>query len=346
MKINIKNVRKLLFNPGPATTTDSVKISQVVPDICPRENEFKDVTASIRKDLLKVVHTNESNSLAVLIGGSGTAAMEATIGSVLNDKSSLLIIINGAYGKRMNDIAKVYSIKSVCLEYKWGEKINFNDVENILINNKSITHIAMVHHETTTGILNSIQKFSLLGKKYNKKLILDAISSYAGMEIDLNETPIDYLMSTSNKCLQGMAGIGFVICNKKAIKQLNSYVPKSYYLNLYDEYICNKNTGESRFTPPVQVLYALRCAIDEFFEEGLDNRYLRYKDNMIIMRKGLLKLGFKFLLGEKDESMILLTLIEPTNPKFNFQEMHDFLYTNGITIYPGKISHDNTFRYK
>jgi 2-aminoethylphosphonate aminotransferase len=336
--------RKILLNPGPATTTDTVKMAQVIPDICPREKEFGELMAEIRKDLLKIVNANQEKYSTVLFGGSGTAVMESVVSSVTSKEKTLLILINGAYGDRMKKIAETYSIPYRILEYEWGKTINFSKVESYLKSNLDVGYIAMVHHETTTGIINSIESFSELGKKYGHTLILDAISSYAGVPIDLEKTPIDFIMSTSNKCIQGMPGLGFIICNKKKIYNLKKIQPRSFYLSLYDEYINVTKTGQSRFTPPVQVIYALRKAIDELFVEGVKNRYKRYHDNMNFLRKGLKDLGFKFLLKEECESGILLSIIEPTASSYSFEKMHDYFYENGITIYPGKLINNNTFR--
>ena len=342
MKNNLD--RKLLFNPGPATTTDSVKLAQVVSDICPREDEFKKLTENIRSDLLKIINAKDDEYMTVMFCGSGTSIMESVISSVVGYEEQLLIIINGAYGRRIQQIAEVHSIESVIVEFKHWEPIDFKKVELVLEQNKKIGAIAMVHHETTSGILNSIEEFSNLSCKYNKKSILDAISSYAGLNINIQNTPIDFLLSTSNKCIQGMPGISFSVCNKKKLEILSFIKPRSYYLSLYDEYINVDKNGESRFTPPVQVLYALRKAIDEYFTEGAQNRFIRYQNNMKLLRQGLSNLGFHFLVDQKYESGILLTIKEPTNSNYNFQDMHDNLYEKGITIYPGKILDNRTFR--
>ena len=206
--------RKILLNPGPATTTDTVKMAQVLPDICPREKEFQNIMAGIRHDLVEIVGETEDKYAAVLFGGSGTAGMEAVLSSVISSDKHVLILINGAYGKRMKQIAEIYDIPNIAIEYDSGTALDLNQVENLIIENSDIEYIAMVHHETTTGILNPLEKIYELGKKYNKVLIIDAISSYAGIPIDLKATPIDFLMSTSNKCIQGMAGLAFIICKK------------------------------------------------------------------------------------------------------------------------------------
>jgi 2-aminoethylphosphonate aminotransferase len=336
--------RKILLNPGPATTTDTVKMAQVVSDICPREKEFGELMAEIRNDLLKIINADKKNYTTVLFGGSGTAVMESVIASVIDEEKELLILINGAYGDRMRKIAETYSIPFKTLEYESDQSINFTDVNNYLKSNSDIGYIAMVHHETTTGILNSIGSFSELGKKYGHTLILDAISSYAGVPIDLETTPIDYIMSTSNKCIQGMPGLAFVIGNKSKLVQLKNLRSRSFYLSLYDQYNYMEKSDQMRFTPPVQVIYALRKAIDEYFEEGGINRYKRYKKNWQTLRNGLQKLGYKFLLDPKDESHILLTVVEPNNQNFNYTKLHDYLYHRGLTIYPGKSNDKNTFR--
>ena len=336
--------RKILLNPGPATTTDTVKMAQVIPDICPREKEFSELMAGIRNDLLKIINVDKKKYTTVLFGGSGTAVMESVIASVVNQEKTLLILKNGAYGDRMQKIAKTYSIPFTTLEYEWGKPINLSEVDSYLKSNLEIGYIAMVHHETTTGILNSINSFSELGKKHGHTLILDAISSYAGVPIDLERIPIDYLMSTSNKCIQGMAGLAFVICKKTELEHLKEIPNRSFYLSLYDQYNYMEKTGQMRFTPPVQTIYALRQAIDEYFDEGSLNRYNRYTENWKRLREGLQKLGFNLLLDPENESHILLTVVEPKNPEYNFDKIHNLLYDKGFTIYPGKLGKKKTFR--
>lgn len=336
--------RKILLNPGPATTTDTVKMAQVVSDICPREEEFTNLMSGIKNDLLKIVNADQEKYSTVLFGGSGTAVMESVISSVIGKEKKLLIIINGAYGDRMRKIAKTYLIPFKVIEYEWGNPINFDEVDGYLKSNSEIGYIAMVHHETSTGILNSIKIFSEFGEKYGHTLILDAISSYAGISIDVKKTPIEFIMSTSNKCIQGMAGLGFVICKNSELKQIRDIPNRSFYLSLYDQYNYMEKTGQMRFTPPVQTMYALRQAIDEYFDEGSLNRYNRYTENWKTLREGLQKLGFNLLLDPENESHILLTVVEPKNPEYNFNKIHNQLYDKGFTIYPGKLGREKTFR--
>jgi len=300
--------------------------------------------SEVRDGLLEIIKANPKNYDAILFGGSGTAVMEATICSVIPNDRSLLIIINGAYGERMKEIAETYSISYDVIEYDWGRPIDFKEVYNYLEVNQNIEFVAMVHHETTTGILNSIKNFSMIKSLYGKTLILDAISSFAGIPIDINETPVDFLMSTSNKCIHGMPGLAFVLCEHSQLEKTKYLSRRSFYLSLYDQYKSMNYSGEMRFTPPVQVIYALKQAINEYFVEGGLNRYNRFKANAELLRDGLKMLGFKLLLDSKDESNILVTVLEPNHSKFDFDTMHDLLYEKGITIYPGKIKQTNSFR--
>ena len=335
--------RKILLNPGPATTTDTVKMAQVVPDICPREQEFIKIMAEVRQGLLAVVGADNEYT-CILFAGSGTAAMDAVINSVVPQNKKIMVINNGAYGERMVKIAKAYSIDCVDLKVPRTQSPDLKHVEKALKGDAEITHVAIVHHETTTGMLNPIREIGEIAHSLNKLVITDAISSFAGAPIDIKNDHVDYLLSTSNKCIQGMAGLSFVICKKNELEKLYDYPERSFYLNLYRQYEYFKTTGQMQFTPPVQVVYALRQAIDEYFEEGGMRRYTRYTKSWQALRKGLGDMGFKFLLTPEHESHILTTVLEPDVQNFHFKRMHDLLYEKGFTIYPGKIGHNNTFR--
>ena len=343
--------RNILLNPGPATTSDTVKLAQVVPDICPREKEFGEVMEFVSKELTDFVGSNEDYT-TILFGGSGTAAVEAMLSSVINNET-VLIINNGAYGKRMCEIAESYNLS--CIEYKSSEleKINLNELEELIkkynLNNsgnekKSISHLAVIHHETTTGILNDIESIGEICKKYKIEMIVDAMSSFAGIPINMRKMNISYLASSSNKCIQGMAGISFVIANKESLEKTKNIKPRNLYLNMYKQYSYFKDNYQMRFTPPVQVLYALKQAIVEAKEETIEKRYERYKECCEILWKGLEKLNLKKLVSEEASSMLLTSIAEPQIDGYSFEELHYYLYNRGFTIYPGKISSQNTFR--
>jgi len=336
--------KNILLNPGPVTTTDTVKRSLVVPDICPREKEFGDLIQEIRKDLVKIAKGDE-NYTTVLFAGSGTAAMDSIISSIIPPNKKILITINGSYGIRFAEIAKTYNIETVELKFEFGKKIELDKVERKLRNDDNIACVAATHHETTVGILNPIKKIGELCKKYGKIFIVDTISSFAGVPIDIKDFNIDFMMSTSNKCIQGMAGIAFVICKKSELEKLNTIRARNYYLDLYKQYLYLEENNQTRFTPPVQIMYALKQAIAEFFDEGLENRVKRYRENYRVLKEGLINLGFRFLMGDDViESNILTTIFYLNHPSFDFNTLHDKLYERGFTIYPGKITDLNTFR--
>ncbi|MFW6040698.1 MAG: 2-aminoethylphosphonate aminotransferase [Thermoplasmatota archaeon] len=336
--------RKILLNPGPATTTESVKKAQIVPDICPREEEFGDVMQGIREDLVKIAGGDE-NHTSILFAGSGTAVMDSVINSVVPEGNKILIINNGAYGERMVKIARRYNIGFEELKFEWGSKIELNKVESVLDQNDDIACVSVVHHETTTGILNPIEEIGEITKEYGCTFIVDTISSFSGIPFSIKDCNIDFMMSTSNKCIQGMAGVAFVICKKEKLEKIKNYPKRSFYLDLYPQYEYLEEKKQMRFTVPVQVMYALRQAIDEFFEEGARNRYLRYKKNYDVLIEGLKERGFELFLDEDvEESHILATVVEPSHPNFDFEELHDRLYERGFTIYPGKVKDGKTFR--
>ena len=229
--------RNILLNPGPATTTDSVKRALVVPDICPREKEFCEVVREIRTDLVKIAGGDETYT-CILFAGSGTSVMDAAINSVVPPDKKIAIINNGAYGERMVKIAQAYSLDLVEIKYDPGAKIDLSEVSETLKKDDQIACLAMVHHETTTGLLNPIKEVGKIVKENDCIFIVDTISSFAGVPIDIKDCRIDFMMSTSNKCIQGMAGVAFIICKKAELEKLKDYPSRSYYLNL----ITNINT--------------------------------------------------------------------------------------------------------
>ena len=334
--------RNILLNPGPATTSQEVKEAQVVPDICPREQEFGDLLDGIRADLVRIVH-GEADCVAVLFGGSGTAAMEAVVSSVVPPGGRVLVVENGAYGTRFVEIAERHGIDVVSSRIPYGEPPDTNALASLLAINQGITHVFVIHHETTTGMLNPVREIAKVARKHGAAVILDAMSSYAGLPIDLRELPVDYLISSSNKCIQGMAGISFVICRRALLTEANNH-SRTYYLDLLEQHRYFEKTRQTRFTPPVQTCYALRRAIDEFFAEGEGGRYARYGHNWELLYRGLASLGFRFLLPREWESGILIAVCEPNHAAYNFNDMHDYLYARGFTIYPGKGAQEATFR--
>lgn len=338
---NIK--RNVLLNPGPATTTDSVKYAQAVPDICPREKEFGDLMEFCAVEITKFVG-NTNDHATVLFGGSGTATVEAILSSVVAESGKILIIDNGAYGKRMCQITAIYNIETVIFQSSSIEPIDLKALEETLQAHKDLTHLAVIHHETTTGLLNDIEAVGQLCKRYALSFIVDSMSGFAAIPVDMNAMNIDYLAASSNKNIQGMAGIGFAICNKKALEKTKDIAPRNLYLNLYAQYEYFERTHQTRFTPPVQTFYALKQAILETQQETIEKRYARYNKSWEVLLNGLERLNLTYLIDKKHHSKIITSIIEPTAKEYDFDKMHDYLFEKGFTIYPGKVNHYNTFR--
>jgi 2-aminoethylphosphonate-pyruvate transaminase len=335
--------RSILLNPGPATTTDTVKYAQIVEDICPREKEFGETMEFISAELTKFVGNPEKYT-TVLFGGSGTAAVESILSSVI-DNGTVVIINNGPYGERMCKIAEIYGLNY--LEYKSSaeQAIDMNNLEIFIKKiSTNVSYLALVHCETSTGLLNDIGKIGEFCAVKNIEMIVDAMSSYAAVPIDMQKMNISYLAASANKNLQGMAGVSFVIANKDRLEKTEQIKPRNLYLHLYDQYRYFQMNKQLRFTPPVQTMYALKQAIIETQWEGIEKRYERYSKSWTTLTDGITRLGLTYLVPETHHSKIITSIIEPSNRKYNFDIMHDFFYKQGFTIYPGKIDKLETFR--
>ncbi len=334
--------RNILLTPGPATTTDSVKRSQVVPDICPREAEFGAVMEHISTELTRLV-ADPNHYRAVLFGGSGTAAVESMICSVPGSEA-IVIVNNGAYGRRMCEIAAVYGIDFLEFRSPVDEAIDIDELERcIRSSGRRISHLAVVHHETTTGLLNRVKEIGELCRRYHIDMMVDAMSSFAAVPLDMKEMNISFLASSSNKNLQGMPGVSFVIAEKSKLENLQDRKPRSYYLNLYAQYRYFAEHAQMRFTPPVQTLYALKQAIRELNQEGIAKRYARYTASWNTLISGLNRLGLTYIVPEAHHAKLITAIREP-DADFDFPSMHDFFYSKGIMIYPGKLEGLKTFR--
>ena len=340
---SLHNIRReVLLNPGPSTTSDSVKYAQVVADICPRELEFGNLMEQIAEDLTAFV-ADPKEYTTVMFGCSGTGADEAMVSSCVPPDGKLLVIDNGSYGARLAKIASVYNIDMDVFKSSTHEPIDLAAVEEQMKNDKYTT-FAMVHHETTTGLLNPVAELCGLAHKYGMTTIVDTVSSYGGMPIDLAKMNIDFATCTSNKHIGGMAGIGFVVCKKSELLKQEGWPMRNYYLNLLDQYKYFLETKQTRFTPPVQTLYALRQAITETKVETIEKRYARFTACWEILVSALDKIGLKMLVDRKNQSHFITAILIPETPKYNFNELHDYARSFGFTIYPGKLGNIDTFR--
>lgn len=340
---SLRNVRReVLLNPGPSTTSDSVKYAQVVADICPRELEFGNLMENIAEDLTAFV-ANPADYITVMFGCSGTGADEAMVSSCVPPDGKLLVVDNGSYGARLASIAKVYGIDMDVFKSSTYEPIDVNALEQQM-KSKKYTTFAIVMHETTTGLLNDVETICNMAKKYGMVTIVDTVSSYGGMPINLAKLGIDFATCTSNKHIGGMAGIGFVVCKRDELLKQEKWPMRNYYLNLFDQYKYFLETKQTRFTPPVQTLYALRQAIIETKQETIEKRYERFTKCWEILVKGLDEIGLKMLVDRKNQSHFITAILIPETPKYNFNELHDYSRSFGFTIYPGKLGNIDTFR--
>lgn len=331
-----------LLTPGPLTTTEAVK-KEMLFDRCTWDDEYKSITQKIRKELLDIGNVHEEDYTAVLMQGSGTFAVESVITSTVGEKDKLLIIANGAYGERIGQIAEHISLNHVIYNNEYDEHPDMDKVKEILDKDTEITHIAMVHCETTTGILNPIEDLSVIAKEYNKTLIIDAMSSFGGIPIDIKALGIDYLISSANKCIQGVSGFGFVIAKKEKLEKCKG-ISRSLSLDLYDQYKGMDKDGKWRFTSPTHVVAAFSKALDELKEEGgVEGRYNRYKNNNLVLRKKLKEIGIESYIEEEKQSPIITTFAFPTDA-FSFNEFYSFIKERGFVIYPGKLTDVDTFR--
>jgi len=338
--LNIR--REVLLNPGPSTTTDSVKYAQVCPDICPRELEFGKVMEQVAEDLTALV-ADPKEYVTVMFGCSGTGADEAMVSSCVPPDGRILIVDNGSYGNRLAKIANVYKENVTVFKSSTYEPIDIAALEKEIASG-SYTTLGIVYHETTTGLLNPVEKICPMAKKYGLTTIVDAVSAYAGMPMDLKKLGIDFASATSNKHIQGMAGIGFVVCKRDELLKQKDWPMRNYYFNLYDQYAYFLETKQTRFTPPVQTFYALRQAIIETKQETVEKRFERYTACWNILVKALDEIGLKMLVKPEYQSHFITAILIPDTPEYSFDKLHDYAREFGFTIYPGKLGNINTFR--
>lgn len=336
--------RKVLLNPGPATTTDTVKLAQVVPDICPREKEFVNLMHQIRADLVKIVHGDLNFYTSVLFCGSGTICMDVCLNSLLPADKKVLIINNGAYSARAVEICEFYNLPFINLKFASDSLPNLEKIEDVLCSNSDIALVYTTQNETGTGILNPIREIGRLVHKYNAVFIVDTTSTYAMRPINMKEDNIDFCMASAQKGLMAMTGVSYIIGNKKIIEQSKDFPKRSYYCNLYMQYEYFEKKGEMHFTPPVQTIYALRQALDEYFQEGEENKWDRHKRVFEALHSGLEKLGFKDVIKREWQAGLVISVKYPDDKNWDFDQIHDYCYNKGFTIYPGKIEEQKTFR--
>lgn len=332
--------RKILLNPGPGTTSDRVKEAMIVNDICPREEEFGDLMTEIVNGLLRIGNGEKTHE-ACMFAASGTGAVEGMLTSALDDSKKVLIITNGAYGIRMRHICESYQLPHDTI-HAFGDYPDTVAIREKL-QSGSFTHLAMIHHETSTGMMNPLEEIADVCVELGVTLIVDAMSSYGAYPIDLKEVKVGYLAASSNKCIQGMAGLSFVVFRKDLLPELEGNTG-NFYFDIHKQWKYLKEKNQLRFTPPVQVCYAFKAAIDDTLQETVDVRWQRYQQNWQILYDGMKKMGFDFYLPVEQQSRILMAIALDDKLPHGFDHFHDYLFERNITVYPGVIPESNTFR--
>lgn len=336
--------RNILLNPGPATTTDTVKMAQVIPDICPREKEFAGMMKTLRADLVKVAHGVPGKHTAVLFCGSGTLNIDVCLNSLLPEGKKVLVINNGAYSSRAVEVCQYYGLPHIDLKSSVYKRPDLIAVEQILKDNPDIAIVYTTHHETGTGILNPIREIGKLVHKYGAIFVADTTSSLGMIPFDIEKDNVDFCMASAQKGLQAMTGLSYIIGNEKIIKASKDYPKRSYYCNLYLQYDYFERTGEMHFTPPVQTIYATIQALKEYFAEGEDAKFARHRRVFDAIHKGIAELGLEYVIKKEWQSGLVVSVKYPDIPGWSFEKVHDYCYKRGFTIYPGKISTNDTFR--
>lgn len=336
--------RNILLNPGPSTTTDTVKLAQVVPDICPREQEFASMMKQLREDFVRIVHGDQQKYTSVLFCGSGTINIDVCLNSLLPSGKKVLVINNGAYSARAVEICQYYGLPHIDLQFPVDALPDLAVVEKILQEHPDIALVHTTHNETGTGILNPIREIGALVHQYNAVFTVDTTSTYAMRPIDIERDNIDFCMASAQKGIMAMTGLSFIVGNRALIEASKDYPKRSYYCNLFLQYDFFERTGEMHFTPPVQTIYATRQALDEYFAEGEAEKWARHTRVFNEIHAGLDKLGFRDVIKRSWQAGLVVSVIYPDDPNWSFERVHDYCYERGFTIYPGKISTTNTFR--
>lgn len=332
------------MTPGPLTTSETVK-QAMMSDWCTWDEDYNvGIVEVIRKQLVELAASCPAQYTAVLMQGSGSFCVEATLGSVVRAEDHLLVVANGAYGKRMGVIADYYHLNYHLMKFEETEAVDPQRVNAYLEEHPEVTHVSVVHCETTTGVLNPVAEIARVVKAHQKVLIVDAMSSFGGVPVDMSALGIDFLISSANKCIQGVPGFGFIIARRSLLEQCKG-VARSLSLDLYDQWeTMEKGHGKWRFTSPTHVVRAFMQAMTELKEEGgIEARHARYCENHRVLVEGMRALGFRTLLPDEKQSPVITSFYYP-EASFDFRAFYDALKVKGFVIYPGKISQADTFR--
>ncbi|MCP1511688.1 2-aminoethylphosphonate--pyruvate transaminase [Pseudomonas rhodesiae] len=332
----------MLLTPGPLTTSARTRQAMLV-DWGSWDDRFNQLTTDVCEQLLAIIHGADSHH-CVPLQGSGTFAVEAAIGTLVPRDGKVLVLINGAYGKRLAKICDVLGRASSTFETAEDQPTTAADVDRLLHADPSITHVALIHCETSTGILNPLSAIAHVVKRHGKRLIVDAMSSFGALPIDARDVPFDALIAASGKCLEGVPGMGFVFADKQSLAAAQGNC-HSLALDLFDQHSYRAKTGQWRFTPPTHVVAALHEALLQYREEGgLPARHQRYARNCQALLEGMAELGLRSFLPAAIQAPIIVTFHAPQHSRYQFKDFYERVKAKGFILYPGKLTQVETFR--
>ncbi|NBF04168.1 2-aminoethylphosphonate--pyruvate transaminase [Pseudomonas sp. Fl5BN2] len=332
----------ILLTPGPLTTSARTRQAMLV-DWGSWDERFNQLTASLCQQLLAIVNGADSHH-CVPLQGSGTFAVEAAIGTLVPRDGKVLVLINGAYGQRLAKICEVLGRDFSTFATAEDQPTTAADVERLLQADSAITHVALIHCETSTGILNPLPEIAQLVARHGKRLIIDAMSSFGALPIDAHKIPFEALIAASGKCLEGVPGMGFVFTYKDSLAQAAGNA-HSLAMDLYDQHNYMAKTGQWRFTPPTHIVAALHEALLQYHEEGgLPARHARYADNCQTLLDGMAGLGLRSFLPASIQAPIIVTFHAPRDPHYQFKDFYERVKAKGFILYPGKLTQVETFR--
>lgn len=327
-----------LLTPGPISTTVSVK-EAMLDDVGTRDSDYATIVQNVNDRLLTIADANNENYASVLLQGSGTYCVESVFSSCIGGNDKLLILSNGSYGYRMKEIAQQIGINHEYIAFSSIHKLPINEIEQLLT--PDITHVGFVHHETTAGVMNNLEALVEIVSKYKKTIIVDAISSFGAYPMSLDNLKIDYVIASSNKCLHGVPGIGIIFAKKETLEKCKG-ISRSYSLDLYEQYITMEEINSFRFTSPTHVVLALQQALIELEAEGVEQRFLKYKELQSIIANFMTELGFELLVSREEQSPYITTFLIPKN--IDFQHFYKKIKEQGFLLYSGKIPEYHAFR--
>ncbi|MDH3596198.1 MAG: 2-aminoethylphosphonate--pyruvate transaminase [Rhodospirillales bacterium] len=331
-----------LLTPGPLTTSPSVK-EAMLHDYGSRDTRFIEINRRVRERLVEIVNGDDGH-VCVPLQGSGTFVVEAMMGNFVPPDGKVLVLVNGAYGKRIARICDYYGRATVIQETPEDTPVDPEALDAALTADRGISHVAVVHCETTSGILNPLQAVAEVTARHGRGLLIDAMSAFGAISLDARAVPFDAVVASSNKCLEGVPGMGFCIARREALERTKGNSP-SLSLDLYDQWVSMEQNGQWRFTPPTHCILAFDRALEEFEAEGgVAGRGARYAGNCRILVEGMRALGFRTLLPDALQAPVIVTFHKPADPRFDFEAFYDRLRRSGYVIYPGKLTVADSFR--